>query len=56
MHLIIIFLFLIETICCDPHLIEAVQMRDHNISFYTELTKIIPKYHQIRPLSSDLYG
>ena len=29
-----------------PHLnglIETVQMRDHNISFYADLTKIIPK-------------
>ena len=29
------FLFLIETICCDPHLnrlIERVQMRGHKIS------------------------
>ena len=31
-----IFLFLIETICCDPHLNrldETVQMRGHNIYF-----------------------
>ena len=33
-----------------PHLNclnETVQMRTHNISFYAELTKIIPNYHQI---------
>ena len=40
---------------CDvtPHLNrldETVQMRDHNTSFYAELTKIIPDYHQILPL------
>ena len=37
-----------------PHLnrlIETVQMRGHNICFYAELTKIIPNYHQILPLS-----
>ena len=37
-------IFLIETICCDPHLnrlIETVQMSGHNIWFYAELTKII---------------
>ena len=36
-----------------PHLnrlIETVQMRAHNIGFYTELTKIIAKYYQILPL------
>ena len=36
-----------------PHLnclIEMVQMRGHNISFYAELTNIIPIYHQILPL------
>ena len=32
------------------HLIEMVQMRDHNISFSAELTKIIPYYHQILPI------
>ena len=34
----------------NPHLnwlVETVQMRGHNICFYTELTKIIPNYHQI---------
>ena len=30
--------------------IETVQIRDHNISFCAELTKIIPNYHQILPL------
>ena len=51
----IILLFFVETICCDPHLNcldETVQMRGHNIWFYAELTKIIPKYHQILPLIS----
>ena len=36
-----------------PHLnrlIEMVQMRGKNISFYGELTKIIPSYLQILPL------
>ena len=36
-----------------PHLnrlVETVQMRGHNISFYSELTKIIRNYHQILPL------
>ena len=45
-----IFLFLIETICCDLHLnrlLETVQMRGYNIDFYAELTKIIFNYHQI---------
>ena len=32
------------------HLVEMVQMRDHNICFYAELTKIIPNYDQILPL------
>ena len=43
----IFFLFLIETICCPPHLnrlIETVQMRGHNISFYAELTKNIANH------------
>ena len=31
-------------------LIKTVQMRGHNISFYVELTNIIPNYHQILPL------
>ena len=50
-----LFLFLIETICCDPHLNrldEIIQMRGHNICFYAELTKLIPNYHQILHLSS----
>ena len=29
------------------HLEEMVQMRDHNICFYAEFTRIIPNYHQI---------
>ena len=52
-YLMIIFLFLIETICCDPNLnrlVETVQMRGHNICFYAELIKIIHNYHQIHPL------
>ena len=35
-----------------PHLnrlVETVQMRGHNICFYTEVTKIISNYHQILP-------
>ena len=32
-------------------LVEMVQMRGHNIGFYAELTKIIPNYHQILPLT-----
>ena len=44
-----------------PHLnrlVEIVQMWDHNICFYAELTKNIPSYHQILPLiwSSVRYG
>ena len=37
-----------------PHLNrlnKTVQMRGHNIWFYAKLTKIIPNYHQILPLS-----
>ena len=30
-------------------LVQAVQVRGHNIGFYEELTKIIPIYHQILP-------
>ena len=33
------------------HLVKMVQMRGHNICFYAELTKIIPNYHQILPLT-----
>ena len=48
------FLFLIETICCTPHLnrlVETVQMRGHNVCFHAELTKIIPNYQKkILPL------
>ena len=43
-------IFLIETICCDPHLnrlVKTVEMRGHNICLYAELTKIIRNYHQI---------
>ena len=43
----------IKTYVVTPRLnrlIETVQTRGHNISFYAELTKIIPNYHQIIPL------
>ena len=42
-----------------PHLNcldETVQMRGHNISFYAELTKIIPNYHKYSLLSRALYN
>ena len=29
---------------------ETVNMRDHNICVYAELTNIFPDYHQILPL------
>ena len=47
------FLFLIETICCDPSSepSETVQIRDHNKCFNAELTKIMPNYRQIFPLT-----
>ena len=50
--------FSLKTYVVTPHLYgpdETVQMRGHNICFYAELTKVIPKYHQILPLiySSD---
>ena len=46
----IIFLFLIKTVCCDPS--SELSRQDgsddgHNICFQAELTKIIPSYHQI---------
>ena len=46
----IIFLYLIKTVCCDPS--SEMSPRDdsdegHNICFQAELTKIIPCYHQI---------
>ena len=46
----IIFLYLIKTVCCDPS--SEMSPRDgsdegHNIYFQAELTKIIPSYHQI---------
>ena len=50
--LIITFLFLIETICCDTS--SKLSRRDDSGEgspcFYAELTKIIPNYHQILPL------
>ena len=45
-----IFLFLIETVCCDPSsncLVEMVQLKGHSMCFYVELTKNIPDYDQI---------
>ena len=46
----IIFLFLIKTVCCDPS--SELSRRDgsdegHKICFKAEITKIIPNYHQI---------
>ena len=35
-----------------PHLnclVETVEMRDHNISFYAALIKITSYYHQVLP-------
>ena len=57
---LMIFFFSPKPYVVTPHLkglIEAVQMRRHKICFYAELTKIIPKYHQILPLiySSAVY-
>ena len=51
----IIFLISHQTIYYDhsselSRLVETVQMRDHNVWFYAELTKIIFNYHQILPL------
>ena len=40
-YLMIIFLFYNETICCDP----SSEPSSQDICFYSELTKIIPKYH-----------
>ena len=34
---------------------KTVQMRGHNICFYAQLTKIIPNYHQMLSLSSEIY-
>ena len=50
----IIFLFLIKTVCCDPS--SELSRRDgsddgHNICFQAELTNIIPSYHQILVLT-----
>ena len=50
--MIIILLFLIKTICCDPSSAPSlwdgtVKMRGDNIWFHAELTKIIPSYHRI---------
>ena len=47
------FFFLIETICCDPSSEPSRQDgSDEGLqhSFYSELTKINPNYHQILPL------
>ena len=50
-YLMIIFFFLIQIIRCDPLSELSVRMRGHNVCFYAELTKIIPNYHQILPLT-----
>ena len=47
-----LFLFLFETICCDPSS-ETVQVSGHNVCFYAELTKSILNYHHILLL---IYG
>ena len=42
--------FSLKLYVVTPHLnrlVETVQIRGHNICFNEELTKIIPKYHQI---------
>ena len=54
----IIFLYLIKTVCCDPS--SEMSPRDgsdegHNIYFQAELTKIIPSYHQIILIQSCVY-
>ena len=46
----IIFLFLIKTVCCDPS--SELSRRDgsdegHKTCFKAEITKITPNYHQI---------
>ena len=49
----IIFYFSSIPYVVTPHLNrldETVQMRGHNIWFYTELTKINPNYYEILPL------
>ena len=46
----IIFLISHRNHVVVPHLnclVETVQMTDHNICFYAELTKIILTYHQL---------
>ena len=47
----IIFLFFsLKPYVVTPHLnhlIEMLQMGVHNICFYADLIKVIPKYHQI---------
>ena len=45
--------FSLKPYLVTPHLnrlTETVQMRGHNLCFNSELTKIIPNYHQILPL------
>ena len=49
-YLMIIFLFLIKTICCDPSSEPSPQDgsdEGNNMCFFAELTKFIPNYHQI---------
>ena len=51
--MIIFSYFSLKPYVVTPHLnrlVETVQMRGHNICFYAELTKTIPKDHQILPL------
>ena len=51
------FLYLIETICCDPSSEISHQDGSHEglqHIFYAELTKVIPNYHQILPPSRAL--
>ena len=58
-HLVIIFSsFFSKLYVVTPHLnclVETVQMRDHNICFYAELTKIISNYQQILPSYVELW-
>ena len=44
------FLFLIETICCDPSSEPSRRIEGSQRMFLTELTKNIHNYHQILPL------
>ena len=52
-YLMIISDFSLKPYIVTPHLNrrnETVQMRNHNVCFYAELTKIILNYYGILPL------